>query len=134
MRPERFAGGLLLAPVAALMLAAAPDPAAAGPPFTPPGLANKGGFPPGAQKFGHGGFCPPGLRDKGCVPPGLHSFGRGDIIPDHVRYRRIHHRDYDLPRPGPGRFYGAIGGDVYLIAEATQRVIEAISILDAMGR
>lgn len=183
MTVKKIAGGLLLAPVAAFMLATMPGPVEAGPPFAPPGLADRGGFPPftppgvaggdkippfvprgipgrgafppgpyaggggycppgladkgcfppGAQQFRQG-FCPPGLRDKGCMPPGLHRFGRGDYIPDHLRHTRLPFQHYGLPAPGPGRYYAAIGGDVYLVAEATQRVIEAISLFDAAGR
>ena len=135
MTPKHFIGGLLLASVTGLSLAALPGTAeAGGPPFTPPGHAKKGGLPPGAQKFGHGGFCPPGLRDKGCVPPGLQKFHRGDRIPDWHRYDRLHYRDYGLRRPGPDERYIRIGRDAYLISEGTQRVLEAINLFDAVGR
>lgn len=102
--------------------------------FAPPGLAGQGGFPPGAQKFGYGRFCPPGLSDKGCLPPGLHQFAGGDSIPGHVRYTRLPYQDFGLPAPGPGRFYAGIGDEAYLVTESTQRVIEAFSLLGALGR
>ncbi len=133
MTLKRIAGALLVAPVAALLLAAMPHPAQADPPFTPPGHAKKGG--PGKfghGEFGHGGFCPPGLRDKGCMPPGLQRFGRGDRIPDWRSYDRLRYREYGLPAPGAGREYIRIGGDAYLIAEGTARVLEAISLFGAV--
>jgi hypothetical protein len=39
-----------------------------------------------------------------------------------------------LPAPREGQFYANIGGDIYLLAEATQRVIEAINLVDAATR
>ena len=115
MRLKNMLGGLLLATLPALALVSAPQPVQAGPQGP--------------------GFCPPGLRDKGCVPPGLQKkFHRGDHIPDWVVYDRVHYRDYGLPAPRPGHHYISVGGDVYLVAEATQRVIEAINLLGAVGR
>ena len=80
------------------------------------------------------GFCPPGLRDKGCVPPGQQKFHRGDRIPRHVHYDYYDYHRHGLPHPKQGRRYIRIGEDVYLIAEATQRVIEAINLIDATNR
>jgi hypothetical protein len=77
------------------------------------------------------GFCPPGLAKKGCVPPGQQKFHRGDYIPRHVHYDYYDYHRHGLPHPKHGRRYIRIGEDVYLIAEATQRVIEAINLLDA---
>ncbi|MEX2409347.1 MAG: RcnB family protein [Rhodovibrionaceae bacterium] len=79
-------------------------------------------------------FCPPGLAKKGCVPPGQQKFRHGDYIPHHVHYNDFDYRHHGLPHPKHGRRYIRIGEDVYLIAEATQRVIEAINLLDAAGR
>lgn len=80
--------------------------------------------------------CPPGLAKKGsCVPPGQRKQWRtGDYIPRDVYYRRVIWHDYDLPRPREGYIYAEIGGDIYLLAEATQRVIEAINLVDAATR
>ena len=78
--------------------------------------------------------CPPGLAKKGsCKPPGQRKhWNRGERIDDGVRYRKIsnHHR-YRLRRPAAGEIYIELGGDIYLIAEATKRVIEAINLIDA---
>ena len=49
-------------------------------------------------------------------------------------YRRVYYGDHDLPRPDRGHVYVDIGGDIYLLAEATRRVIEAINLIDAAGR
>lgn len=95
--------------------------------FAAPQVAQAG--PPGP------GFCPPGLRDKGCVPPGLQKkFYRGDRVPDWRSYERLRYWDYGLEAPTPGYQYIRIGGDAYLIAEGTKRVIEAINLFDAVGR
>ena len=81
MKLTRFTGGLLRAPVAALLLAATPDLAAADPPF------GRGG--PGA------GGCPPGLAKKNpdCMPPGQYKkYDRGDRFGDIFRDDDV--RDY----------------------------------------
>lgn len=103
----------LLASVTAFSVAAVPGSAIAGPKDCPPGLAKKGS----------------------CVPPGLRKHWQpGEYIPHTVVYRRVYYEEYDLPRPRSGYFYANIGGDIYLLAEATQRVIEAINLVDAATR
>ena len=93
------------------------------------------------------GFCPPGLAKKGACGHHEHYkhkknhsryydddavsyryYDRGDRI---VEYRVIDYRRYDLRRPRYGEVYVESGGRVYLLAEATQRVIEAINLFDA---
>ena len=81
--------------------------------------------------------CPPGLAKKGsCTPPGQRKqWHKGDRIPDDVRVRVIYDHDrYRVRRPRQGEIYVEIGGDIYLIAEATKRVIEAINLVDAARR
>jgi Ni/Co efflux regulator RcnB len=113
MKPIRIASGLSLALLIAFAGVATPRSAGAG------------------QKS----FCPPGLANKGCIPPGQRKkWARGDYIPHDVEYRRIRYDEYRLPAPGTGHFYANIGGDIYLLAEATQRVIEAINLFDAATR
>lgn len=115
MRLRNIAGGLLLATVSAFALTGLPGPAEAGPP----------------------GGCPPGLAKKNppCIPPGqAKKFSRGDYIPDHVRYEIIRYDRYGLAPPPQGHRYIRIGRDAYLIAEGTQRVIEAINLFDAATR
>lgn len=81
--------------------------------------------------------CPPGLAKKGsCVPPGQQKkWAKGDRIPDGVRYRVIvRYDDYRLPRPRPGHVYIETGRDIYLIAEATKRVIQAVNLVEKATR
>ncbi len=114
MKPNWILCSVLLASVTAFSVATVPLPAMAGPKGCPPGLAKKGGP---------------------CIPPGLRKhWVRGDYIPHDVTYRRIYYDKYDLPAPRSGHFYASIGGDIYLLAEATQRVIEAINLVDAATR
>ena len=96
----------------------------------------------GRGHYSHGKFCPPGLAKKGsCIPPGHRKhhkhnkhWVRGDHIPHDVVYHRVYYDEYRLPRPQSGYFYASIGGDIYLLAEATKRVIEAINLVDAATR
>jgi len=91
---------------------------------------------PDAALAGGQKHCPPGLAKKGsCIPPGQRKHWTvGDYIPGDVHYRRLFWDEHDLPRPRPGYIYAEIGGDIYLLAEATQRVIEAINLVDAATR
>jgi len=76
--------------------------------------------------------CPPGLAKKGCIPPGhQHAFKRGDIVPHDVAVRVIvGSRTVKLPSTRPGEVVVEIGGRVYLMAEATKRIIEAVNLID----
>lgn len=112
MKSMPIIGGLSLALVAAFAVVATPLPASAG------------------KKF-----CPPGLANKGCVPPGQRKkWGRGEYIPRDVVYHRVYYQEYHLPAPRENQFYANIGGDIYLLAEATKRVIEAINLVDQATR
>ena len=120
MKPIRIIGTALLASVTAFSITATPLPASAGQKFCPPGLAKKG---------------------PSCIPPGHRKhhkhnkhWVRGDHIPHDVVYHRVYYDEYRLPRPQPGYFYASIGGDIYLLAEATKRVIEAINLVDTATR
>jgi len=136
MKPTWILRGVLLASAAALSIAAMPGSASAG-----------------GQKH-----CPPGLAKKGaCTPPGHRQevivveprtvvveprpvivrprvYVIGDYIPTTVVYQRVYYQEYNLPQPRSGHFYARIGGDIYLLAEATQRVIEAINLVDQATR
>ena len=117
MTLKHVVSGLLLASVAGFAFVSMPQSAQA----DPPGL-NRG---PGS--------CPPGLAKKNpaCMPPGQYKkYYRGDYIPDFRSYDRLRYREYGLPYPGDDRRYIRIGNDAYLIAEATQRVIEVINLLN----
>lgn len=43
-------------------------------------------------------------------------------------------RDYGLPLPRPSYAYVRVDRDVYLISEATRRIIDAFVLLEAAGR
>ena|SRR5690625_621607 len=104
--------GLLAATLSAFALVSMPHSAQAGPPGR--------------------GHCPPGLAKKNppCIPPGqAKKYYPGDIIHGWRHHDRIYHDDYGLRRPGAGHRYIRVGSDIYLIAEATQRVIEVINLL-----
>ena len=52
-----------------------------------------------------------------------------------VEYVVIHDYDYYyLPPPRRGQYYARVDNDVYLVAEATKRIIDAFVLLDAVGR
>lgn len=117
MRANHFIGGLLVATASSFALVGQSQPAQAGPPGP--------------------GHCPPGLAKKNppCIPPGqAKKYAPGDIIYDWRRYDRIYYDDYGLRRPRRGHHYIRVGENIYLIAEATQRVVEAINLLDAATR
>lgn len=80
--------------------------------------------------------CPPGLAKKnnGCLPPGIakkYALGQplppglAKPLPDALRGR--------LSRPRPGYDYVMVDNDVLLIAEAGKMVIDAVTLLSAVG-
>lgn len=76
--------------------------------------------------------CPPGLAKKNppCVPPGLaKQWRRGYPLPDGVKYERI---DWGLKAPY-GYEYVKVDKDVLLVAEASKKVIDAVTLLSAVG-
>lgn len=96
----------LFAAVAAT-LAATAAPAFAAPPHCPPGHARKG-------------WCSPGQAAQ--LPPGI------------ARQRLDGWRALNLPAPGPGRSYRIVDDEVFLVVDATLRVIEAIGAIDRLTR
>lgn len=63
-----------------------------------------------------------------------HGYWVGRSLP-RVEYVVIHeYNDYYLPPPRRGHYYVRHGSDVYLVAEATKRIIDAFVLLDAAGR
>lgn len=109
--------------VVAMALAVAPlglGAEAKGPPHCPPGHAKKGLCSPNGHGQGHAGH---------------HRWHRGDHIPRDVDVRVIvHHDRYRVRPPERGQVYVDVGGEIYLIAEATNRVIEAVNLVDAATR
>lgn len=63
-----------------------------------------------------------------------HGYWVGRRFP-RVDYVVIHeYDDYYLPPPRRGQYYARVDNDVYLVAEATKRIIDAFVLLDAVGR
>lgn len=86
----------------------------------------------------HRKSCPPGLAKKhnGCLPPGqAKKYRIGDRLPDDVTY---HDLPLDLLRrlghPPAGYQYVQVDKDVLLVAEATKKVVDAVTLLSAVGR
>jgi Ni/Co efflux regulator RcnB len=81
--------------------------------------------------------CPPGLAKKhnGCMPPGQAKKWRvGYPLPDDVVFIPINDdllgRLSPLPR---GYRYVQVDKDILLIGEATKKVIDAVTLLSAVG-
>ncbi|MBI1216042.1 MAG: hypothetical protein GC185_09525 [Alphaproteobacteria bacterium] len=81
--------------------------------------------------------CPPGLARKhnGCLPPGIaKKYGIGRPLPEGVEYRELpgdllrelHHAPH-------GYRYVRVDKDVLLISEATKKVVDAVTLLSAVG-
>lgn len=115
MAPIRKSAGLAGLAFAAAIVVASPGALAGGPGHCPPGLAKKGAC------GGH--YVERHHHD--------HRYRRGERI---VEYRVIEYDHYDLHPPRHGHVYVESGGRIYLMAEATQRVIEAINLVDAASR
>lgn len=82
--------------------------------------------------------CPPGLAKKrnGCLPPGqakkLYSIGRP--LPGDVTWVPVPDALLGKLRPVPtGHRYVMVDKDVLLISEASKHVIDAITLLSAVG-
>ena len=78
--------------------------------------------------------CPPGLRKKNppCVPPGQAKKWRvGHPLPEYVVYEPVPY-DWGLRAPR-GYQYVQVDKDVLLIAEAGHHVIDAVTLLSALG-
>lgn len=80
--------------------------------------------------------CPPGLAKKnnGCLPPGIakkyalgQPLGAGIGIP-------LPRELSDLLGPAPrGHYYAQVDKDVLLVAEATKKVVDAVTLISAVG-
>lgn len=73
--------------------------------------------------------CPPGLAKKGsCIPPGQRKhWQRGDVVPDTVRVRVLtRYRDRGYRAPPRGQVYIEIDGGIYLMAQATRRIVRVM--------
>ena len=81
--------------------------------------------------------CPPGLAKKnnGCLPPGIaKKYQIGSPLSDTVRFMPIPRDLRDLLKPAPrGYQYVQVDQDVLLISEASKMVIDAVTLLSAVG-
>lgn len=79
--------------------------------------------------------CPPGLAKKhnGCRPPGqAKKYTIGGLIPS-----GYHHLPEALivriGPPPPGAYYAMVDNDVLLVSEASKKIIDAVTLLSAVG-
>ncbi len=81
--------------------------------------------------------CPPGLAKKhnGCMPPGqAKKYAIGQRLPDVVVFEPVPQDLYVRLQPVPvGYQYVMVDRDVLLISEASHKVIDAITLLSAVG-
>lgn len=85
----------------------------------------------------HRRACPPGLAKKhnGCLPPGLaKKYKVGEPLPRDLRWEPV---SDDLARllktPPSGYQYVQVDKDILLIGEATKKVIDAVTLISAVG-
>lgn len=83
--------------------------------------------------------CPPGLAKKrnGCLPPGIAKkrYNVGYPLAEGIEFEWL--PDSWLSRLGPvpsGYRYVMVDKDVLLISEATHKVVDAITLLSAVGK
>lgn len=82
--------------------------------------------------------CPPGLAKKhnGCLPPGQakKKYRVGDRLPDDVVFYPVGDDLLRILSPLPrGYEYVQIDKDILLISEAGKKVIDAVTLLSAVG-
>jgi hypothetical protein len=82
--------------------------------------------------------CPPGLAKKhnGCLPPGIaKKYAIGQKLKDGVSAEPLPGDLLALLAPAPaGYMYARVDKDVVLIAEATRKVVDAVTLLSAVGK
>lgn len=85
-------------------------------------------------KTNYGKHCPPGLAKKnnGCLPPGQAKkyriggvLGEYSYLPEALAMR--------LGPPPRGTFYAMVDKDVVLAVEGTKRILDAVTLLSAVG-
>lgn len=81
--------------------------------------------------------CPSGLAKKnnGCLPPGIaKKYGVGRTLPHDVSFSDLPRDLLDLLNPAPrGYKYVQVDKDILLIGEASKKVIDAVTLLSAVG-
>jgi hypothetical protein len=88
-------------------------------------------------KKGNQRNCPPGLAKKnnGCLPPGIaKKYNIGRPLPEGVAFSSLPPDLLKLLYPAPyGHQYVQVDKDILLINQATKDVIDAVTLLSAVG-
>jgi hypothetical protein len=86
----------------------------------------------------HAPNCPPGLAKKhnGCLPPGIaKKYTVGQPLPAWIVYHPIPADLRELLHPIPAGYqYLQVDKDILLVAEASKKVIDAVTLLSAVGK
>ncbi len=85
----------------------------------------------------HRRHCPPGLAKKnnGCLPPGIaKKYKIGERLPDDVIWLPISDDLRGRLKPVPGYQYVQVDKDILLIGEASKKVIDAVTLISAVGQ
>lgn len=85
----------------------------------------------------HRRHCPPGLAKKnnGCLPPGLaKKYAIGQRLPDDVVWVPVPDDLLGRLKPVAGYQYVQVDKDILLIGEATKKVIDAVTLISAVGQ
>lgn len=80
--------------------------------------------------------CPPGLakKNKNCTPPGLAKrYVIGERLPDDVVWVPVPDDLLVRLKPVSGYQYVQVDKDILLIGEASKKVIDAVTLLSAVG-
>ena len=81
-------------------------------------------------------FCPPGLAKKnnGCLPPGqAKKYKVGQPLPPDLEVFNLPSALVEQLRPPRGHYYAHVDNDVVLISAATKHVVDAVTLLSAVG-
>gem|GEM_PF-3351155 len=79
--------------------------------------------------------CPPGLAKKnnGCLPPGIaKKYAMGRPLPPGIAAKRLPGDLLSRLHPVPGYQYVQVDHDVLLMAEATKKIVDAVTLLSAV--
>ncbi len=85
----------------------------------------------------HRRHCPPGLAKKnnGCLPPGIaKKYAIGQRLPDDVVWHPVSDDLRKILKPVPGYQYVQVDKDILLIGEATRKVVDAVTLISAVGQ
>ena len=85
----------------------------------------------------HRRHCPPGLAKKntGCLPPGIaKKYAIGQRLPDDIIWHPVSDDLRKLLKPVPGYQYVQVDKDILLVGEATKKVVDAVTLISAVGQ